>query len=691
MDQDKQVVRLRLLCGGGLPLATMAIAAVVLRLVLGWPSAPATPLSLIAGLGVASLVGPALKRVHDAADAQVLAGQVATLVLAPLVLMASVYVAGGLVGILPTLRWLLVLLVGCGGYLAWREGLFGEGEGAVVLRGRRLRTAAEAAKRLARARAKSKLGELGQPVWGGHVLPAEASASHFAVVGCPGSGKTTTIMMLAKSVLAPMGQGQGCRAVFFDDKLELLPVLHGLGVKVPIITMNPFDKRGHAWDLAADVKEPAIIAQVAAVLASKATDKEGGHAHEAFFNSAVCDLLGAIMLAFTARGYNWTLRDLCLAGRDAKRVARLLDTNEETRARLTFLSDKQLTANVMASLRARMHLYDPVAAAWSHAPERLSLVRWLKDQESMLVLANNHEISAPLMNINRALFARLSQLLLSQTEPQGMSWVFMDEVRAAGQLEGLDKLLIEGRSKQVCCVLGFQDMDGLSEAYGERVAREMLGQCRNQAFLALTSSTTAEWASEMIGKVEIRERQESRGPQGSSVSYHIVERPAVMASELLSLDLLQLSGCLEGWFGTPYTGVFKNRIDSATLARYSPAKGGEVNDAGQDESADKGEDAGEDGGPKKGGVIDALQPRAASDQHLIPWSEDELRALGLSSSQPRAAGHLREVPTEEAGSAASEPPGPNDAEAEVDGPEPPADPPRTKRPFKPRPSDDVEE
>lgn len=53
--------------------------------------------------------------------------------------------------------------------------------------------------------------------------------------------------------------------------------------------------------------------------------------------------------------------------------------------------------------------------------------------------------------------------------------MFLDELRDLGRLDALNRLLLKGRSKNVSVVLGFQDIEGLREVYGDKVANEIVG------------------------------------------------------------------------------------------------------------------------------------------------------------------------------------------------------------------------
>src|SRR5262249_53998029 len=147
----------------------------------------------------------------------------------------------------------------------------------------------------------------------------------------------------------------------------------------------------------------------------------------------------------------------------------------------------------------------------------------------------------PLDAINRVLFQRLVELLLAQPEADGVrTYLFLDELRDAGKLDGLGRLLTKGRSKGCAAVLGFQDIEGLRDVYGERAANELVGQCGNKAILRLESPATAEWASQVLGEQEGYDRSRSETAVGlekvsGTLSEHLARRPAVLPSEFYCL------------------------------------------------------------------------------------------------------------------------------------------------------------
>ncbi|WP_197456125.1 type IV secretion system DNA-binding domain-containing protein [Stieleria neptunia] len=95
---------------------------------------------------------------------------------------------------------------------------------------------------------------------------------HFLIVGTAGSGKTTALHLLSKSILVPRNSVGHIgvvhpdptpyqskfplrfRALITDPKNENLPKMHGWGIpKDAIIITNPFDARCSGWDISGDL------------------------------------------------------------------------------------------------------------------------------------------------------------------------------------------------------------------------------------------------------------------------------------------------------------------------------------------------------------------------------------------------------------------------------------------------------
>ena len=312
---------------------------------------------------------------------------------------------------------------------------------------------------------------------------------HFAVMGSTGSGKTTILRQLMQSVIPKIGPGPGNhRALVYDPKREFIPLLYGMAPVAEISILNPFDSRTLAWDLAADVTTPNEANAVASVLIP---EDEG--ASQRYFSDAARSLVASVMTAFAlgVKNRDWTLRDVILALRDPIRLKAVVALHRATEDKAQpYLSDSRVLPSVLSTVATKMDQFDVVAAFWARAAaagRKFSIRRWLGGR-GVVVLGASPANRANVDPINRAFFKRLSDLLLEQQDKaESYTWLFLDELREAGYLDGLRSLMNQGRSKGVCVALGFQDIEGLECAYPDGEAGEILGQCSHGAFLRTNS------------------------------------------------------------------------------------------------------------------------------------------------------------------------------------------------------------
>ncbi|MEQ8835641.1 MAG: type IV secretion system DNA-binding domain-containing protein, partial [Lacipirellulaceae bacterium] len=157
--------------------------------------------------------------------------------------------------------------------------------------------------------------------FGALLLPyEEARKAHFCIVGMPRSGKTVTIRLLIESLgTHRKKEQQKVRFVTYDRKGELYPILQGVPRHPAYkdrppgtFLLNPFDKRGVAWDIAADAKSLHFAREIAKILIPST-----GHEKPYFVNAPRELLAAAIMSLRELRGKLWTLMDLLIACKPA--------------------------------------------------------------------------------------------------------------------------------------------------------------------------------------------------------------------------------------------------------------------------------------------------------------------------------------------------------------------------------------
>jgi hypothetical protein len=472
-------------------------------------------------------------------------------------------------------------------------------------RGREVRNVQQAKDRLQAHR------EPNEPVimWGGLGLPWSAGVRHFLAAGMTGCGKSNLLMSFMASVLIWIGKKRDQRALIYDPKTELVSFLHGLGLGDRVRILHPFDARGCPWDLATDVDSPSAAQQVAMILIPE--DKQSKNP---FFSRAAGQLLAGVFtfLMKQARG-SWDLRDVIFIMESEARLREVLGRFPETVSLVEeFFNPSETFANVRSEIAIWMRRYRPIAACWHHAAGdgKVSLKDWVTS-EYLIVLGQDEANRFQMEAINRAMFLRASQHLLNQdNSEERRAWVIIDEVREMGNLEGLSRLLTNGRSKGACFCGGYQTPSGMKDAVGEHVADEINDQIWNIALGRMGGDVSAEWASRMVGDVEFQEEQESEGPGGKSTTTHVVNRRALMPEFFKELPPPTPQTGVPGVFITPYTGVYSHVVLGAEIAKVRKLRLPDVPD---------------------------FVPRPPSHQELPPWTNDDYRRLGIAP-EPRPSG-----------------------------------------------------
>mgnify|MGYP000228438785 CR=1 FL=1 len=473
------------------------------------------------------------------------------------------------------------------------------------------------------------------------------ATEHFAVIGASGSGKTTLINAFLASYLQ---SNRSYRALIYDPKSEMLPLLYTLlGVSEQAVcsghsrvrVLNPYDQRLSAWDLARDFDSPVSVRELASILVPQQGE---GNSSDSFFRDALRDILAGIMLIFVECVPNpqaWRFRDVLLAllyepytrfllqldrtrdGRPFPIVHRLRTSyfNEE--------GDPRTYANIRATINTCLSIFEPIAAL-SHAAQEagrcFSLAEWASrdGQGDILVLANDEAARSSLDPYNQALFKRASELVLARREAtaqerahgENQTLICLDEVREAGKLEGLGRLLTKGRSKNLCVLLGYQDRDGMAAVYGKEIADEIVGQCNNIGILKLNNANTADWASDLFGRRLAHSQgggsnYDMEGKISRSHDTGEEERPYVFTSDFLYLPPPGPQNGLHGYFRTPDIDPEQHslrvHIPWAEVEQYRP----QVPEYPQTSWRT------------------AFRPQHASAQYLTPWDEADWYRLGL--------------------------------------------------------------
>lgn len=406
-------------------------------------------------------------------------------------------------------------------------------------------------------------------IWGSQLVPLKKAREHFLIHGTTGSGKTSILRVLMQSCFVrATPQNFKMRAIMSDPKRELLPILKGMGVDMPVHILNPFDTRSVAWAVSKDITDDARATNFAHMMVPE-SDKKAEHDFFVPVTRQIVAEMVRVLNFYAPR--KWTLRDLILSIKNIDVMMALFRSLEFSQDQLEhFTGDPKTAANLRGSILAKLEPFKIIAAAWDHAEKSISIDEWVKSES--IFLLGSYEKASKAVNLTNGLFldACTTALLSLPNDNPDYTWVILDEVAKAGKLPGLDDLLTQGRSKGACVVLACQDVLSIKEIYGEDLFDVMLGMCNNRALLRVASDRACEWSSKQIGEAEVVQESygfsnssssgsSSSSSSGSSSNYAITTVRAVLSSTFKDLARLDDEG-LEGYFTVAGGKTFHTQI-----------------------------------------------------------------------------------------------------------------------------------
>ncbi len=402
--------------------------------------------------------------------------------------------------------------------------------------------------------------------WGPINLPLSEATGHFLAIGARGSGKTVIMRRFLQSVVPTIVPDSDTRLLTFDIKQDMLPLLAGMRARVPVRTTSPFDARGVAWDLSRDVREPQVATEIAFTLFPELQESQP------FFTDAARHLLWGVLIRFLLGGAEWNLGDVLRAMRKPRQLRSVLKGAEHTRDLVDqYLRDPRLAANISSTIATKLLPFEPIAAAWDSATEKVSLEEWATSSQ-ILILGNSETSRTAIQAINRCMFKRAMDICLHQSESfSRRTFVLADELVEAGRLPGFVSALKRGRSKGLAVCAGFQSVAGLRDPklYGPYFSAELLGLFANRFIGRLECPETAEFVSKLFGDQEIENVSTSRtsSNQGGSFteSRQQVIRRAVLPGELMALPTCSRENGLQAFYLVRSVGAFPGELAGDVL------------------------------------------------------------------------------------------------------------------------------
>ncbi|MDC0936271.1 type IV secretion system DNA-binding domain-containing protein [Pirellulales bacterium] len=456
----------------------------------------------------------------------------------------------------------------------------------------------------------------GERKWGTHgVSPAECR-NHFIAVGRSDSGKSLLMQRLMADVVTSVTPGSDRRVLMYDAKNELVPYLMKLGVKAPVYSVNPLEKRttfpqAVKWAAHLDIDCCASAEN----FSYKIIPEESGQ--NRFFSDGARLLAARVCESFArhnAGGDGWDFSDVVYACLCPKRLISVLERDDVGMEALEGLMRESRTAyQVFVTLFSRMSRFRPSAAMNQRAQLGISIRRWVTE-ESLLLFSSNartRHATDPLYELIFSLIVECTDELHDCAARE--TWCFLDEIRLCEPVIRSDMLnyfATKARSKGGILALGFQSYSGLKKVLGEDLAQELVAQCQNQAYLWFTSIEDAKWAAAQCGEKETLETLRSfsgtAGSRNRTASENRMMKQAILPSEFLA-------------FGKPspergIKGVF---IKAGEHPKLRVVPGSEFSFVCSSQEK----------------MEHGIHRRDGAEQELLPWPMARERELGINTSR----------------------------------------------------------
>jgi hypothetical protein len=407
--------------------------------------------------------------------------------------------------------------------------------------------------------------------FGGVPFAIAGNAPHMLLVGTTGSGKTTLNLRLLSSML-PLSKSQAQRladkisqeganypssshqwarsrthqAVVYNAKGEYLKYLEAFGFdsNVDLFNLDPADPHGYAWDIASDIDNRGRIEKFSEQLIPMSLAASQDKQVE-FWCGTARTVVEALIVSFVnaarkaGREPSWTLRDLVMAAASEDSIRHVLQWHDTPYCKIQeiFGLANQQSSSIMMTLRQCMKPFVLVGNRWHDAMKRgraISLKKWSREgANSVLVLPNTRDNVSAYSPLNNSIVKALTNLWLDERnsfcrDAEGrkhklLRHMIIDEFGHAGRLDDLDRLMGEGRSFGVNCILGLHQLSQARETYGKDKLQTIIGMCSYMACLKSNDIETQKWMSEVIGNC-------LRSYEKASFSYSTSQGQTITAS-----------------------------------------------------------------------------------------------------------------------------------------------------------------
>ena len=325
---------------------------------------------------------------------------------------------------------------------------------------------------------------------------------HIMLLGGIGTGKTNTINMILRQLLATLTAEDV--VIIFDSKGDFYREFYAPG---DVVISNDSHATGpngpDYWNIYNEIEHGEHMEENVNEIASAIFRERIEHSSQPFFPNAGRDIFAAVLSHFIKNGdpalcNNAHLRAF-LDQSPTSTIRKLLNMRDETRSMVSYIYDDSSgqTQGVISEMQQAVR---EIFIGNFRKPGGLSLRQLVRAKGGRCIFIEyDLGIGSTLAPIYSLMFDLAIKEALCRSKSEGSVYFITDEFSLLPNLNHVDDAVNFGRSLGIKFLIGFQNIEQLVDIYGEARANSLLSGFLTQIFFRCNDPASRKYIQDTFG------------------------------------------------------------------------------------------------------------------------------------------------------------------------------------------------